>query len=347
MYTRDIIGGVLVASLCGCASEGGPEQDSSSEGIETQTSGTTEAEVEVGTEGSTSSSGASASATTASADASSTSSETSSASSGPTGSSSSSSSSGEGESTTTAAELEVCDGIDNDGNGFVDDVDVGDDGVCDCLRIATLGEAGPWGEGDVFATWLEERSDDGAHPLGAQELTDELLGAYQIIVVQDVSVIGRSYAESEVEALQNFIDAGGGVMTMIGYAGPTEIENVNLLLGPWGLSYGPTQILGGSGGATLPVTQWMAHPISAGITSVGVDNGYPVQGAGTVFAQQGGWDVGRALDTGSGHIAMWGDEWISYDSEWTDHPEYQVEQFWLNAIHWLTPVEDCQIPLPG
>ncbi len=29
---------------------------------------------------------------------------------------------------------EVCDGIDNDGNGIIDDVDVGHDGVCDCLR---------------------------------------------------------------------------------------------------------------------------------------------------------------------------------------------------------------------
>ena len=31
------------------------------------------------------------------------------------------------------SEPETCDGIDNDGNGIVDDVDVGHDGVCDCL----------------------------------------------------------------------------------------------------------------------------------------------------------------------------------------------------------------------
>jgi len=342
MYTRDIIRGVLIASLSGCASESGPEQgDGSSGGIETQTAGTSEAEGS----GDSTSSGASASGTTVSAESSGSSSEGSSSSSGSADESSSSSETGD--STTTAAEVEVCDGIDNDGNGFVDDVDVGNDGVCDCLRIATLGEAGQWGEGDVFATWLEERSDDGAHPLGSQELTDELLADYQIIVVQNVSAIGRSYAASEVEALQTFIANGGGVMTMIGYADPSEIDNVNLLLEPLGLSYGATQILGGSGGSTTPVTEWTAHPITAGITLVGVDNGYPVQGAGTVYAQQGGWDVGRALDTGTGHVAMWGDEWISYDSEWNDHPEYQVEQFWINMIHWLTPVEDCQIPVPG
>ncbi|HEY0881837.1 MAG TPA: hypothetical protein VGD87_09910, partial [Archangium sp.] len=49
---------------------------------------------------------------------------------------------------------EVCDGADNDQNGIIDDVDVAGDGVCDCLKIATLGYAGQWGSGSVFSTWL-------------------------------------------------------------------------------------------------------------------------------------------------------------------------------------------------
>ena len=43
---------------------------------------------------------------------------------------------------------------------------------------------------------------------------------------------------------------------------------------------------------------------------------------------------------------VWGDEWLTYDSEWTQHPEYQLELFWLNAIKWLTPAKDCQVAIP-
>src|SRR5262245_32732688 len=73
----------------------------------------------------------------------------------------------------------VCDGIDNDGNGIIDDVDVGKDGICDCLRIATLGLAGPWGQGDVFAAWLDARSNFGATALNDQVLTPALLGQFE------------------------------------------------------------------------------------------------------------------------------------------------------------------------
>src|SRR5215471_12066654 len=65
---------------------------------------------------------------------------------------------------------EICDGIDNDGNGIIDDVDVGHDGICDCLLIATLGVPGTWGQGDVFAAWLSSRSN-----FGAADLNDQVL----------------------------------------------------------------------------------------------------------------------------------------------------------------------------
>lgn len=35
---------------------------------------------------------------------------------------------------------EICDGKDNNADGLVDNVDAGNDGVCDCLKVATLGE---------------------------------------------------------------------------------------------------------------------------------------------------------------------------------------------------------------
>jgi hypothetical protein len=241
---------------------------------------------------------------------------------------------------------ETCDGVDNDANGVIDDVDSGGDGICDCIRIATVGLAGEWGEGDVFAQWLTARASDGAHDLNDQVLTAALLSEFQIVVVQDVSKMDRTYAAEEVAALEAWVRQGGGLMTLIGYADADEIENVNLLLAPFGLSYGSQQILQKNGGSTVPISGWEAHPITEGITAVGVDNGYPVTGGGTLFANEGGFDVGRALEVDLGHVEVWGDEWITYNTEWTEHPDYQVERFWVNSIKWLSPIDECQVPVP-
>ncbi|WP_437828683.1 hypothetical protein [Sorangium sp. So ce1153] len=240
-----------------------------------------------------------------------------------------------------------CDGVDNDGNGIIDDVDAGGDGVCDCLRIATLGEPGRWGDGDVFEAWLNKRSINGAVDLNDAELTAEELSKHQVIVVQDVSVIGRAYSSAEVEALSDWIAKGGGLMTLIGYGDPDERENVNTLLEPLGVGYDEQQILPRQGGSTIPITEWGgAHPVLDGIQAVGVDTGYPVAGEGTTLATGDGYDVLKALESGDGRVLVWGDEWITYNSEWVEHPDYQVERFWLNAIKWLTPANECQVAIP-
>jgi hypothetical protein len=96
----------------------------------------------------------------------------------------------------------------------------------------------------------------------------------------------------------------------------------------------------------VPITDWTAHPIDQGVTAVGVDNGYEIQGTGTVIARGGGFNVGMAEDVLPGHVFAWSDEWITYDSEWTQHPDYQVELFWVNAIKWLTTATQCQVPIP-
>lgn len=238
-----------------------------------------------------------------------------------------------------------CDGIDNDKNGIIDDVDVGKDGVCDCLRIATLGEPGTVGQPNVFDAWLAARSTYGTTPLKDKTLTADLLKEFQIIVSQNVSD-NHAYSAAEVGALGTWIKAGGGFMTLIGYAGPSEIQNVNQLLAPFGMSYGPEQILQKSGANTIPVTNWVKHPVTNGVSQIGVDNGYPVNGAGLALASEQSWTVLRAQEVSAGKVLMWGDEWLTFDSEWKGHPEYQVELFWLNALKWLSPANNCQVPIP-
>lgn len=240
------------------------------------------------------------------------------------------------------ASAEVCDGIDNDHDGIVDNVDRGGDGVCDCLRIATIGTVGSAGSSGVFGTWLDSRSDVGADDLGSQTLTPELLAPYQILLAQDISA--RTYGPDEVAALEAWIRAGGGFMTLTGYGGASEPSNINTLLAPTGIQYASGLVLCGCG-FTLPVEGWHPHPVSDGITRLGMDNGYPVMGAGTVVADQSGNDLLRVVELGSGHVIVWADEWISFDSEWTGHPDYQVERFWLNALKWLSPPTVCQVPI--
>jgi hypothetical protein len=245
------------------------------------------------------------------------------------------------------ASEEICNGIDDDLNGKIDDIDVDGDGICDCLLIATLGIPGVWGDGDVFSDWLAGKSDIGVTQLTPPgedpEITPELLLGFQIIVVEDVSVLNE-FSEAEVGALSSWVANGGGLMTLIGYANETERTNVNTLLAPMELAYGSQGILAGS--PTIAVDDfWADHPVTQAITAVGVDNGYPVEdldGTGTVIAREGGHVVAIAKSHGSGKVFAWGDEWITYDSEWAQ-TNYQVEQFWLNLIHWLTPELECEI----
>jgi hypothetical protein len=252
---------------------------------------------------------------------------------------------------------ESCDGVDNDENGVVDDVDVGGDGVCDCLRIATLGQIGPWSNGgNIFATWLDERSPLGAVSLGDQVLTDELLDQFQVIVVLHVasqSVVGNGrtvpsnhiYSNNEIAAFERWVMAGGGAMTTIGYSGneAAEVVNVNSLLAPLGLAYSTSRLE-----LTSFVQRWEPHALTDGVRNIRTDDGVePAGSGGTVLA----WDTTNRIalevnQAGEGRVVVWGDEWITYDSEWSDVTEQQVERFWLNVLKWLSPAKTCQVQIP-
>ncbi len=249
--------------------------------------------------------------------------------------------------TTSTGQAEVCDGRDDDGNGIVDDVDVGADGICDCLRIATLGIPGKWGNGNLFASWLDSRTSESATSLEGAVLTRELLDAFQIVVVEDVSTIARAYSAAEITVLADWVAAGGGLLTLIGYSDASERTNVNALLSSFGLSYAEMPILQKTSALTVPVTQWVTHPTTEGITKVGVDNGYDVVGSGATLATEQGHVVLKAEEFGSGHVLAWGDEWITYDSEWSGRAEYQVERLWVQMLKWLTPASVCQVAVPA
>ena len=223
--------------------------------------------------------------------------------------------------------------------------------MCDCLRIATQGEPGPYYEGNVFEEWLEARSDTPAATFGNAPLTPELPDGIQIPVVQDL--VRRTQDEplteeemaAEQAALYDWVYGGGGLITLLGYQeADYDCPSINALLTPFGLSYGLENLCKDQW-PTWPVTDFAVHPTTEEVTAIGINNGKETVGDGEVIATCDGLPAAMAVELGEGKIFMWGDEWITYNSQWEDAPEYQVERFWLNIFKWVTPVDECQVPI--
>jgi len=214
--------------------------------------------------------------------------------------------------------------------------------------IATIGVPGQYGQGDLFMDWLSGQGESPSGNLGDQVLTASLLAPYKILVAQDVSA-NHSYSAGEASALQVWITAGGGFMTMLGYQPPLtppEGTNVGRLLAPYGMSYGTVPILSDTAAAN-PVTNWVAHPVTQGITEIGFNNGFDVEGSGTFLANEQSYNVLEVKVVGSGHVLMWGDEWITYDAFWSQYPQFQVKQLWQNIVDWFDPNGGCMVPTPA
>lgn len=133
-------------------------------------------------------------------------------------------------------------------------------------------------------------------------------------------------------------------MTTAGYLADeaSEVANVNRLLSAFGVGYSTTQLnLDGF------VQTWQQHPITQGIVNIRTSNGVEASGAGMVLASDGSARLAlEVAEPALGHVVVWGDEWITYDSEWQNVRDQQVERLWLNVLSWLSPREECQVPLP-
>jgi hypothetical protein len=242
---------------------------------------------------------------------------------------------------------ELCDGQDNDGNGLIDDADIESDGVCDCLRIATLGIGGVASANVVFENWPNQRAQNPVTPLGNRRLTDALLKPYQVIVILDVATMEEpannfllpahhDFSAEEVAAFERWVRAGGGVLTTIGYRADEarEVVNVNRLLAPFGMAYSTKkQALEGF------VQDWSAHQVTDGVSNVYVSNGVEPAGSSAITLARDS-DEHVALQAAMDpkvRVLAWGDEWITFDELWQAIDEQQVERFWLNMLDWLYP----------
>jgi hypothetical protein len=237
-----------------------------------------------------------------------------------------------------------CDGIDDDCNGKIDDVDVGKDGICDCIRIGLVGKKGWYGSNN-FQQWLESK---GTTVTRIQETTTETLnttqlGAFDMVILEWLQ---RSYTAAEAQDFKTWLGGRHGVLALSGFAPAYDPTLPNSLLSVIGLQF--------TGSMTFPdkmaITDFSPHPLTVNVQSVTFNGGSEVldtpaavAGLHTTFARSSGRAVGVAHDDPAGPRGVaWGDEWIEFDSEWSTIPD--ITRFWTNIVSYLAP--RCEVPPP-
>ncbi len=228
----------------------------------------------------------------------------------------------------------LCDGVDENNNGIIDDVDVGMDGLCDCIQLGFFGKIASDAGSNTgqFEAWLDERA-GGAQDfkqLGATDtLTAQWLSDLQVLIIGGMQDRTQrpAFSSDEMKAISDWVNQGGGLVTLAGYTANSDAAvPTSDLLSNFGLSY-DIQSAPGAGiisetvNAGPPV--WLTgitapdHPTVSGVSQIGFFYGYPVSGEGTVILEDRGYALAVAKQVGNGRVFAFGDEWITQDQTWS------------------------------
>ncbi len=242
--------------------------------------------------------------------------------------------------------LEICNDLDDDCNNKIDDVDVGMDGVCDCLSIALVGNEGA-NPSSEFQAYLQDlgtttvRINSNVMADINDPLTPVVLDKYDIVILDWLQ---RGYTPEEATNVRAWIEDGGGLMTMTGHTNnQTVIDRPNSIIAPMGLSYN-----GSAGFFSGPVTQFAMHPINMGLTSLTFAGGLFIDinndgiGVNTTIMTLPPGPVGVVQDRLKGRLFVFGDEWVEFDSQWMNMPD--IKQFWVQTLSFLGPKDSCAVP---
>jgi len=230
---------------------------------------------------------------------------------------------------------ETCNRIDDDCNDLVDDVDVGADGINDCRRIAILGNPGSFGSSD-FMAWLTGNGVNVVriHTAATASITPFLLAQYDVLLLDRLTQV---YTSTDAARLAAWVEAGGGLISLSGYTGgATDITYPGSLLAPLGAEYLP-------GLQNQDVVDFVPHATTSSLTRVTFSGGFrvgrtPLVGTATAtfVARLPTGPVALAIERGAGRAFVWGDEWVTFDSEWRSRPE--IRRFWINVLGWVERV---------
>jgi len=216
---------------------------------------------------------------------------------------------------------------------------------CSHLNIGILGNPGS-NAASNFEQWLTKSgtSVKRIQTTETEPLTRATLDPFDVVVVDCLT---RDYTADEASIFAAWVSAGGGLAAMSGYHDDTTIDwRANSLLAPLGVAFAGDRTWG-------PATKFATHAITAGLTSVTFTGGYLVSDLGGVTSTRtpvafipGTPDktVGSAVQSGSGHAFVWGDEWIEFDSEWSTYP--QIPKLWVQVFAWISPTSKCLLDPP-
>jgi len=228
-------------------------------------------------------------------------------------------------------------------------------------------------------------------------ITDLDLSQYDVIILQALYTNPYdpnglwTYSAADAAALHDWVEnQGGAIITMSGYFSDStvEIQPLNQLLSPFGLTYNgdntypnndcpnPPSLCYCAYGS-IPFDNWSnAIPdITKNLKKVGVFYGRSITCSGSdcqvvatdnVDTAAQSKTVGVAKVVGKGRVFAWGDEWVTYTSQWglTPDPQYDdavkyaqcvgftpmtsytVPQFWYNVFRWVAQTTCLTIVVP-
>lgn len=256
--------------------------------------------------------------------------------------------------------------------------------VCPPFNVVVMGKPGKWGavrNGDpptALMDWLNSSSAGTARVdnfTDRKPLTSDFLATYDVIVLASLaedSDVGPwwTFSADEIAAFRAWVEDGGGVISLSGYSSGNEQAPSTQLLGFSGIEYKQDrvgdfvdwQICGCTHSSTL--TDWvrtdpLVASLGTGMTMVGFEGGHSIIAPADahVAATVQGLPVLVGKVAGKGRVLAFGDEWITYTSQWsgvgnpsTTDPsckgflpqdKYQIAQFWFNMIRWAQPASTC------
>jgi hypothetical protein len=223
---------------------------------------------------------------------------------------------------------------------------------------------------------------------------------YDVVILQaleDSEWTGLwTFDDADATALRDWVtNKGGAIIAMTGYGGnTTEVQPLNQLLNGkdnWsGITYNTDDTFNACPSnlcycaySSVAFDGWQTScDACAAITvnhdkstlgKVGIFHGRSINCTGSgcqVFAKDPTYGiVGVAKTIGSGRVVAWGDEWVTYTSQWglapdtsqsayddpnkspqcvgqTPYQSYVVPQFWYNVFRWAAQTSCLTIVLP-
>ena len=263
--------------------------------------------------------------------------------------------------------------------------------VCPPFNVAVIGKPGKWGAnqgGDpdtALQEWLASNSSGTAKvtniPDHASPLTADFLARFNVIILASLSQDSNggpwwTFTAEESTAFREWVEMGGGVITLTGYAGSSEEATAtNQLIGFSGVQYNKDDAFADCPDwATCNCTKsyilstWNRTDseianLSNNVTYIGFEHGRSITApegahvAATVSSSDGIKNVLVGKKVGKGRVLAFGDEWITYTSQWTGagnpkasdpsckgflpQDKYQTAQLWFNMIKWASPNALC------